>query len=198
MSGPQESFQELLSRVRSGDNGALMQLIRDYETEVRIVARARIGAALRPYVDSVDVVQSVHRSLMIGLRDGRFDISTPSKLLALALTIVRRKVARDWRRVRRQQRLSGVGSSANEVLEMLVSCGSRDSDPERIAILNDAVRRVYEKLAECDQRLIQLRLDGYTTAEAADQIGINADHARTRLLRARRHLEHAGITVDLG
>src|SRR5690242_14346541 len=92
-------FSDLLALARQGDEAALSQLVNEYEREVHTVARIRLGSALRPYVDSLDLVQSVHRSLLIGLRDGRFDISTPQNLVALALTIVRRKVARQWRKV---------------------------------------------------------------------------------------------------
>ena len=40
------------------------ELVAAYEPEVRLVARVRLGTALRPYLDSVDLVQSVHRSVL--------------------------------------------------------------------------------------------------------------------------------------
>ncbi len=61
-------FDLLLAAARSGDESAMQQLIEQYEPELRIVARNRLGAALRPHLDTIDLVQSVHRSLMIGLR----------------------------------------------------------------------------------------------------------------------------------
>src|SRR5262245_25326113 len=44
--GPEE-FSTLLARARAGDEGALAELARRYEPEVRLVARIRLGAALR-------------------------------------------------------------------------------------------------------------------------------------------------------
>src|ERR1700677_2998952 len=99
-----DDFGVLLASARAGDQAALVELARKYEPEVRIVAHVLLGPALRPHLDSVDLVQSVHRSLMLGLRNCKFDISSPEKLIALALTMVRRKVARHWRHLRKQQR----------------------------------------------------------------------------------------------
>jgi hypothetical protein len=61
-------FDLLLAAARSGDGTAMQRLIQQYEPELRIVARNRLGPALRPHLDTIDLVQSVHRSLMIGLR----------------------------------------------------------------------------------------------------------------------------------
>src|SRR5262245_25926969 len=89
----------LLARARSGDGAARDELARPYEPKLRLVARVLLGPALRPYLDSVDLVQSVHKSLLVGLRDQKFAFNSPDDLLALAVTMVRRKVARQWRRL---------------------------------------------------------------------------------------------------
>ena len=47
-----------------------------------------LGPALRPYLDSLDLVQSVHRSLLLGLRQEKYDISSPDQIIALAVTLV--------------------------------------------------------------------------------------------------------------
>src|SRR3954447_26621985 len=101
---PPTEFADLMARAGRGDEAALAELSRQYEPKVRVVARVLLGPALRPYLDSVDLVQSVHKSLMLGLRQDKFELATPENLLALALTLVRRRVPRQWRRIRRQQR----------------------------------------------------------------------------------------------
>ena len=173
------------------------QLVAKYEPEVRVVARVRLGAALRPYLDSVDLVQSVHRSLMIGLRESRFDIATPEKLIALALTIVRRKVARHWRHLRRQQRESHLGLAHSESLpHLLASLSSSDSDPQAIAALRDQTQQLLSNMSETERRLIELRLEGCTTAQAARDLGLDADVLRVRLSRLRRRLRDQGLLSD--
>ena len=83
MSDSPVDFAALLSRARGGDAAALDQLAREYEPKLRMVARVRLGSALRPYLDSMDLVQSVQRSLVAGLRGDKYDVSNPEKLLAL-------------------------------------------------------------------------------------------------------------------
>lgn len=175
----------------------MAQLVARYEPEVRLVARVRLGAGLRPHMDSVDVVQSVHRSLLVGLREGKFDISSPDKLVALALSMVRRKVARHWRKLRRQQRLSDIASSdSHDVPALLASISHSDSDPAQAAELKDQIERVYRELDAVERRLIELRLDGCSTAEAARALGLDPDVLRVRLSRLRQRLRSSGVLTD--
>src|SRR5688500_2101680 len=124
-----DEFETLLTRARTGDQKAMTQLVEQYEVKVRIVARVQLGSALRPYLDSIDLVQSVHRSLMLGLREDRFDISSPDKLLGLALLMVRRKVARCWRRMRRQQRLDEGAVMTDDLTDLLTSISCPRANP---------------------------------------------------------------------
>jgi RNA polymerase sigma-70 factor (ECF subfamily) len=149
-SATDQHFSALLARARTGDAEALGELVRTYESEVRIVARVLLGPALRPHLDSLDLIQSVHRSLMAGLRQEKFDISTPENLVALALTMVRRKVARKWRQVQRQQRLSTGPGGADDLVNMLAGLSSREVDPANAAEINDAVQRLCADLSEPD------------------------------------------------
>jgi RNA polymerase sigma-70 factor (ECF subfamily) len=68
MSEAPETFADLLARARRQDPAALAELVQRYESRVRMVARVLLGPALRPYLDSLDLVQSVHRSLMLGIQ----------------------------------------------------------------------------------------------------------------------------------
>jgi RNA polymerase sigma-70 factor (ECF subfamily) len=194
---PSSDFAELLLRVRVGDQSAMEQLVMQYEPEVRLVARVRLGAALRPYLDTVDIVQSVHRSLILGLRQDRFDISSPEKLVALALTMVRRKIARQWRHHRRQQRLSGDGTTFRGSLsQLLISLSSRDCDPQAVATLNEQTEHLLSSLDETERRLVELRLEGKTTAEAGRQLHLDPDVLRVRLSRLRRRLRQQGLFAE--
>jgi RNA polymerase sigma-70 factor (ECF subfamily) len=193
MSEASETFAGLLARARQQDPAALAELVGRYESRVRMVARVLLGPALRPYLDSLDLVQSVHRSLMLGIQHDRFDISTPEQLVALTTTMVRRKVARQWRHMRRQQRLENGSTDPGNVPQLLVSLTSTDGDPAETAQLNDAVQRLWDHLEPSEQRLMTLRLQGYTTEEAADEMGLTPVGLRVRLTRLRRRLRTTGV-----
>src|SRR5579883_3161233 len=100
--GTTADFPDLVARAGGGDPAALDELVRRYEPKIRIVARVLLGPALRPYMDSVDLAQSVHISLVAGLRREQFDLAGPDDLIGLAVTILRRKAAKHWRRLQRQ------------------------------------------------------------------------------------------------
>ena len=188
----QTRFADLLAKARSGDKAALTLLAEEYEPQVRLVARARLGLALRPYLDSVDLVQSVHRSLMMGLRNDLYDVASPDRLIALAVTIVRRKVARQWRRYRRQQRMDSPDSP--DLADLVVSLST--SDPAEVAALQDQTNRLFAEMNDADRQLIELRLEGYTTAEVARRLGCDSEMLRVRLHRLRRRLKDCGLLSD--
>jgi len=190
-----DPFHDLVAKARSGDAAAMVELTKRYEPEVRTVARLRLGPALRPYLDSVDLVQSVHRSLMMGLRDAKFTFTGPSDLVALAVTIVRHKAARHWQRVKRQERHSGGG--ANEDLPSLIQgLSSPGEDPAATVAYHDAVKAICERLDPLEKQLLELHLQGYRTADAAEILNQNPDVLRVKLSRLRAKLRASGITAD--
>jgi RNA polymerase sigma-70 factor (ECF subfamily) len=189
-------FLELLERGRHGDREALAVLVQQYEREVRLMARVLLGPALRPYLDSLDLVQSVHRSLLIGLHGGRFELRSPQDLLALALTMVRRKVARHWRHLRRQKRLEGSGDAASNLPDVLISLSSAGDDPVRAAQFNDQIRKLCEHLNATERTILEQRLAGYATGEIGAHLGLSGVALRVRLTRLRQRLQEAGVFDD--
>jgi RNA polymerase sigma-70 factor (ECF subfamily) len=190
-----QEFAALLTRVREGDGAALTQLITHYEAEIRIAARVRLGAALRPYLDPADVVQSVHRSLISGLKKDKFDLSSPEKLISLAVTLVQRKIARQWRRCKRQTRADSGGAGADPSEAILELC-SPEEGPASAVRSKEAVDNFLKTLDDIDRRVVELRIDGYSTAEAAERLGLTAHFVRMRLARLRKHLVEAGLLHD--
>lgn len=194
MSSPDKSFAELLQLARTGDQAALEQLARTYEDDVRIAARVHLGPALRPYLDSLDLVQSVHRSLLLGLRNDKFDVTNPESLIALALTMVRRKVSRQWRRHRRQLRLDQ--GDGNQPIDVLSTLSSRAATPQQTSAIRDAMARLWRELDADERRALDLLLQGWSIVEAAELMGKTPVALRVRLHRLRKRLESEGILTD--
>lgn len=182
--GMAESFTALLERARTGDPAAVAALVQQYEPEIRVVARLRLGHALRPYLDSMDLVQSVHRSLIRGLQDQRFTITEPQQLVALALTMVRRKAARVWRKQRRQQR----GGDVLDLGEMFANLSESGSDPTLAVEHRETLDRLNTELDPLDKQILELHLLGYRTTEIARLLKRDADSLRVRVSRLRLKL----------
>ncbi len=192
-----DDFNELMCKAREGDADALQRLSEVYEKELRLVARVQLGPALRPYLDSLDLVQTVHRSIMMGLKDHKFEINTPDHLIGLALTMVRRKVARHWRRMQRQQRMSFHGQAGEEqTTNVLTDLSSGEGDPAKNAQLRDAVQHLWNHLDEVERSVMTLRMQGLTTVEVAKRLELDADVLRVRLSRLRQRLRQAGVLSE--
>lgn len=193
MSDETIGYAELLQRARQGDRAALAQLAEQYEPRVRVVARVLLGPALRPHLDSVDLVQSVHRSLMMGLRNDKFDITTPEQMLALALTVVRRKVARHWRHLQRQKPMPTVQDESGNLAPCLISLSSPREDPAQQAQFNDQIEHLCRHLNETERKMLEMRSQGYGMEEIARTLGVHPVALRVRMSRLRQRLKANGV-----
>ncbi len=187
-------FDALILAAKSGDKSALSRLVEEFEPEIRLIARRRLGKELRPFLDSVDLVQSVHRSLLVGLRGDRFDLSTPASLLALSATIIQRKVAKQWRKLQRQKRMET--EDPRSITEVLLSLQADVEDSTKQSQIRDAVERILSELDPVERKLIEMRLLGYTTAEVAQALELDSDVLRVRLSRLRKRLKDRGLLND--
>jgi RNA polymerase sigma factor (sigma-70 family) len=192
MTEAQKHFLDLVERVRQGDQDALAQLIQQYEPELRLAAHFRLGSALRRFMDSMDLVQSVHHSLMIGLRQQKFAITTPEKLLALAGIILKRKIALHWKRLKHQQNLDAGSNETREVDKIL----EEKEDPAKLAQVREQISILCQALNATERRLVELRLLGYSTADVAREMGIGPDSLRVTLARLRARLRATGLFQD--
>lgn len=183
-------LSDLLTRASRGEETAIAEMIARFEPEIRLIARRQLSAPLRPYVDSMDLVQAVHQDLLLGLRDGRFQFSSQGRLFALATLLIRRKSARLWQQHRRQQRQSGVRPAANPLADVILSLQDRDN-PEFNVSQRDEIQHLLDQLSPEEQELITLRLEGYSTADVARQLGLDPDVTRVRLSRLRQRLKEA-------
>lgn len=110
--------------------------------------------------------------------------------------MARRKVAHKWRKVKRQERIAQPAGVHDSLPDFLTSLVSPELDPARGAQVNDAVRQLYDNLAEPDRRLMELRMHGHSTAEAARILDMDPDGLRVRLSRLRQQLRACGLFDD--
>ena len=97
--------------------------------------------------------------------------------------------------MRRQQRLSH-GQDDHGLPQLLASLVSPEADPARAAEINDAIAHVCRNLPPPDRRLLELRLAGCTTVQAARELDQDPDVLRVRLSRLRRLLRDNGVLLD--
>ncbi len=192
MSEPDDNFAELLAKVRMGDELAATQLVQQYERAVLRCVRSRLGHSMRVTLDSMDIMQSVHRSLLLGLRNDKFQFSNSQQLLALAVLMVQRKVARKWRTMKKQEanRVALKAESENSLLNQIES---GDPAVSRVASADEMLQIFLSRLNEMDQQLVRLKLAGNSSSETAQLLQSDPAFIRMRWSRLRRKLRDEGL-----
>jgi RNA polymerase sigma-70 factor (ECF subfamily) len=175
-------FADFLARVRRGDAPAAEELVRQYETAVRVAVRARLNnPTLRRQFDSVDVCQSVLASFFVRAAAGQYDLESPAQLVALLVKMARNKLGervryhhREGRDARRAEGLEGPAEHAP----------AADPSPSRQAECRDLLAELRARLTDEERAVADLRGQGRNWAEVAAALGGTADARRQQLKRA--------------
>jgi RNA polymerase sigma factor (sigma-70 family) len=175
-------IQDLIVRVRAGDQHAAAELVRDYEALVRRAVRIQLrDPRLRSVLDTAEVCQSVMASFFARLALGQYELSQPRQLAALLITMARSKVATRARRadvIRRDRQ-------GQQVLPHVLN-GLTDPapDPSRVIAARDLLEQFRLRLEADERALSDRRADGRSWAEIATEFGGTPDALRKKLARA--------------
>jgi len=167
---PIQDDAALVARVRAGDPEAEADLALRFGPRMRALCLARTR---RPDLAN-DLAQDAMIALLLELRRG--GLRDPAALPAFAAGIARNIVRSEHR-----------ASTRHDIraLDMDVAQASAEAaDVRRID-----VERALERLPGADQQILRLILvEGCKPADLAARLGISAEAARTRKLRAQRRL----------
>jgi RNA polymerase sigma-70 factor (ECF subfamily) len=182
------TFQELIRRVRAGDDEAAAELVRRYEPTIRRVARIRLAdPRLRRLFDSMDVCQSVLASFFVRTALGQYQLDTPEQLLKLLVQMSRNKVRaltraagaarRDYRRV---------GRDSPEERQWVAA----DPSPSQQVAAREMLQEFRKRLSDEERRLAEQRAAGREWAEIAAERGASPEALRKQLARAVERVGH--------
>jgi RNA polymerase sigma-70 factor (ECF subfamily) len=176
------TFEELIRRVRSGDQDAAAELVRRYEPAIRRAVRFRLAdARLGSLLDSMDICQSVLASFFIRAASGQYDLETPGQLLRLLTAMARNKLSSQARKQYTQRRDGRRVSSGGEDEGRLVAKGE---SPSVEVAARDLLQEVHRRLSSDERRLLELRNQGNDWAAIAAELGASSEAHRRRLSRA--------------
>ena len=82
--------------------------------------------------------------------------------------------------------------SLAQIIETVVDQRQLDEHPE----FREQLDRILAGLNEIDRKLIELRLNGFNTTDAAKRLSLDPNIARVRLSRARRKLAQNPLLAD--
>jgi RNA polymerase sigma-70 factor (ECF subfamily) len=178
----QHSFQELMRRVRAGDDGAATELVRRFEPAIRRVVRLRLrDQQLRRLFDSMDICQSVLGNFFVRAAAGQFELNTPDQLLKLLTTMARNnltnQVLKQRTAGRDQHRVEAGGPEEREL-------AARGSTPSQQLAACELLQEARRRLSDEERRLLERREEGRGWADIAQELGGSPEALRKQLARA--------------
>ena len=183
-----EKFDQLIGRVRGGDESAASELLYRYEPEIRREIRLRLtNPRLRRVVDTMDISQSVFGNFFVRVAHGQFDLASPAQLMALLLRMANNKVIDRHRREVVRQTYDHV-----EQKEEAIARGT--STASSIVSGRELLSEFRNRLNADEQKIADMRKRGIAWEAIAAELGESADALRKRLGRAcDRAIEDLGI-----
>jgi RNA polymerase sigma-70 factor (ECF subfamily) len=179
-----DEYVEFIRRIRAGDERAAEDLIRRYESEIRLEIRTMLrlrDPRLRRLFDSMDICQSVMASFFVRAAVGEFDLDEPTQLVRLLVGMARNRLAervRFHQRHRRDVRRSG----ASEPEEW--SIPSVAETPSEVVSRRELLTMFRDRLSDEERKVAELRSQGHDWAGVATELGGTPEGRRKQLARA--------------
>ena len=181
------TFQDLMQRIRAGDQRAAWELLDQYGAYLLHVIRQNLPARLRPKFDSTDFFQNVWASFFRQPQVfQRFD--GPKDLLNYLRGMARNKLTMESRRrfgtakydVNRESSLDDVKSSSDGegVRALQEPMDDRRPTPSYVAMVREQWDHWMARQSPQNQRVVDLRFRGASFDEIATELKINEKTAR--------------------
>lgn len=180
------SFRDLLRRVRERDEQAAAELVRRYEPAIRLAVRVRLtDPRLRRLIDSMDICQSVLANFFVRVASGQFELERSEQLVKLLVTMARNHLvnkALAHRAARRDHRRQQTGEA--EVADPGPS-------PSELVANQELLHEFRRRLTEEERHVADQRALGRAWADIAAEVGDKPDALRIRFGRAMNRVVRA-------
>jgi RNA polymerase sigma-70 factor (ECF subfamily) len=188
---PQDSFAELMARLRAGEDAAAAEVFRRYAARLHGLARRHLDTVLRQKVDAEDVVQSAYKSFFFRYGDGRLQVCDWDNLWGLLTLLTLRKCAdrAEYFRAERRAVSREAGPPADEAAGGACEAINREPAPDEAALLAEVVEQLFRDLDEDERPIVELSLQGYTAQEISERLGRAERSVRRLRERVRKRLE---------
>ena len=186
---------EKLAKAKAGDDAAIQELLKIFESSIRDQARHRLPRALRKELDSMDIVQSIWTDAVKkdGLDLQRFE--TAKHFLGYLSGAVRNKVFEKHRErstrkfdLAREEPIYVRKGDRDVVREMI----AKDPSPSKEMQAEDRLEQMLAGRSPRERDIITLRRDGLTVDEIAVRLGIPEWTVRRVVDGARERMEARG------
>ncbi len=186
------SFDDLMNRLRAGDNEAANRIFELYAQRLIALARTRLDALTRRKVDPEDVLQSVFKSFFLRHANGKFDLANWDSLWGMLVVITLRKCGRNvkyFHAARRAVQREIEAQPAPDDSDPGWEAVAHEPTPDEAAMLAETVQDLMKTLDERERQVVTLRLQGYSTREISAQVGRTERTVHRLMAQATRKLD---------
>jgi RNA polymerase sigma-70 factor (ECF subfamily) len=187
-----DSFEALMNRLRAGEEVAAAELFQRFAGRLIALARSRLDALVRQKVDPEDVLQSVFKSFFSRHREGNWDLADWDSLWSLLAQMTIRKCGRRavyYHGQRRDVRREAAPRTDQQDSSFFREALNREPTPDEAAILTETIEELLRELEGYHRDIVQLSLQGYTSAEVAAETGVSERSVQRVLKRVRERIE---------
>lgn len=186
-----DSFQDLMTRLRAGDQDAASRIFEQFGRRLIGLARTRLTPALRAKVDPEDIVQSALRSFFCGQAEGNFRFSGWNDLWSLLAVITLRKCGSRVEYFHAAKRHVGREANEAEIKDSIAMWEplAREPTPSEALALVEVTEGVLRDLTGKDQEIFELTLQGVDCEQVSMKLNCSERTVKRALDRIRRRLE---------
>jgi DNA-directed RNA polymerase specialized sigma24 family protein len=175
------SVTRWLGLLKAGDSAAAQPLWERYYRRLVGLARARLQGAPRRAADEEDAALSAFHSFCVAAEAGRFPrLDDRDDLWQILMMLTARKTFRLLQQERRQKRGGGrvvteadLATADGDEEAGLAGVVGDEPTPEFAAQVAEECRRLLEVLGDEQLRALAVaRMEGYTTEDLADRLGV--------------------------
>ncbi len=186
-------FAILISRLKAGDDSAVGGLLRGFEGDVRLIVRARLPQSLRNQFDSMDFVQAVWASVLVGPDAAEPAFESPRHFLGYLAGVAQNKVWEEYRRrtrtrkyeLAREERMQVRPGGFDETRELAAT----DPTPSQEAQATDRLKQILKGRTPQEAEAIELRRQGLTFEEIAARTQMHERTVRRLITELREQME---------
>jgi RNA polymerase sigma-70 factor (ECF subfamily) len=188
-----EPLDNLLTQLCSGDEAAVEQVFREYEPYLRKAVRRQLPVPLRAKFDSTDILQSVWADVLSGFREAGWVFRDADQLRGFLFVATRnRLIDRIRQHQKSAEREEPLGAVEHHELP---AAGPR---PSEVAVAGDLWERILARCPAEHRSILELRRQGSSLGEIAEQSGLHPDSIRRILRTLARELAFARGPQDEG
>jgi RNA polymerase sigma-70 factor, ECF subfamily len=187
-----DSFSDVMARLRAGDEAAAREIFERFVRQLVHLAHRQLSAALRRRVDPEEVVQSAYKSFFLRYGAGKLEVQDWGNLWGLLTVITLRKCldkAEYHKAARRNLEREAAAQPGASGAEPWWQAVAREPTPEEAAMLAETVEQLLRDLKENERPILEMSLQGYTTQEISQRLGLAERSVRRLRERIKKRLQ---------